>query len=305
MSNTARVSVLRPLRVITTTALIMLVAAGCAGPGPTTPPRAEAVDSAAPTPTLTPTPEGLQDVDLADGRWLYSPGGYSAPVSLEFQAGTATDDGVTYTMKDPVYADANGDGVDDAVVPIERADGNGWESLWYVFVADGPSAVQVPAPIARAARCSDAVTGVRAADGGGFVVEQTLRQSPWDDAIPCAEPGTGVQTRVITIRAGANGVLWPVQQEPILAWGGLCPGSEWMDAPPEKITLYTAPDPDSASATVANEEIGVFPLRSQLWEVLPRESGVTADDWAFVGFVTSQLPASEAVRLHCAWAPRG
>nr|WP_274637134.1 hypothetical protein [Microbacterium bovistercoris] len=285
-------------------ALVIAVAlAGCSALSPTSPPVADPTTPDAPSPTPTPTRVGVDDIDLSNGGWLYSPGGFSAPITIDFVDGAAQVDGVGYAMKEPVYADANRDGLEDALVPIERSDGNGWESLWYIFVADGESAVQVPMPVARSSRCGDAVTGVSATPDG-FALEVILRMSPLDDAVPCSDPGTGVQRRVVGIEHDSAGDLWPVQTEPVAAWGGLCPGSEWMDAPPEKVALYTVPDTSGTVVNPATEPTAVFPVRAAPWEQLPAAAGVTEDDWAFVGSIPDGLPDAEAVRLHCSWAPR-
>ncbi len=276
---------------------------GAAAPASTaTPPATQA--SASPSPTPSPTPEavGLRDVDLTTGKWVYSPGGYSAPIPLDFVDGSATVETVVYTMTEPVYADANGDGLDDALVAIESLDGNGWESLWYVFVADGASAVQVAVPVARASRCGDAVTAT-AASPDGFIIDQTLRLPFYDDALSCAEAGTGVQRRTVAI-AGTDATLWPVQTEPVVAWGGLCPGTEWLDTEPTEIELLAAPTPASGVANAADSPTGVFPPRTEPWDLLTAATGVTSEEWAFVGFIPTALPESETVRVHCAWALR-
>lgn len=245
----------------------------------------------------------MRGIDVREGTWVFAPGGYGAPVTLDFHDGAAAKDGIAYEMKEPVYADATGDGLEDALVPIESADGNGWQSLWYVFVARDGVAVQVTAPVARASRCGDEVRRV-AADAAGFVIEQTLRMSPWDDAIPCSDPGTGVQRRVVAVHTDAAGLMWPIQREPLVAWGGLCPGSEWMDASPSAVALYVTPDTDQAPANPETTAVAVFPPRAEPWRVLPAGAADRAEEWAFVGFLSPTLPESEAVRLHCAWAAR-
>ncbi|MDJ0313850.1 hypothetical protein [Arthrobacter sp. H35-D1] len=91
-------------------------------------------------------------------------------------------------------------GGDDAAAAINRLDGNGFESLWYLWVADGANAVQVKYPIAQLSRCGTVVDSV-VAGKGGVTVTQRLRVSGEDDKVPYSGAGSGLQARTITVKA--------------------------------------------------------------------------------------------------------
>ncbi len=281
-------------------AALALLMTGCAAPEGAAP-----SDSRTPSQTQTPPSSVVHSLDLGNATWEYSPGGFAAPVSLDFVDGAASDGMIEYTLGDPVFGDVNDDGFDDALLPITSLDGNGTETLWYIIVGDDTAVWQVPAPVARASRCGDNVTATSWSDGA-FVVEAQLRLRE-DSGLSCADPGTGEIRRAVKIDGvpgDGRDVFWPVQVLPIPAWGGICPGTDWWDTEPSFIELLSAPDQDGPVAVPADAESGVYPALQEPWEVLPPNADVRADQWAFVVFTSGTLPDAERVRTHCAWAQR-
>ncbi|MGO1583945.1 MAG: hypothetical protein ACTHXO_12070 [Actinomycetaceae bacterium] len=116
------------------------------------------------------------------------------------------------------HADVDGDGHEDALVPLEIHDGNGFEQTWYIWRWD-PEAltpVQVESPVAREARCGDTVLGIDSV-AGAFVVMEALRHQD-DDSLPCSELGPIQVTRHVTLQDG-----WPVLTGGLVGDGGICP----------------------------------------------------------------------------------
>ncbi|WP_449282076.1 hypothetical protein, partial [Leucobacter sp.] len=116
-------------------------------------------------------PAGLEEVDFGNLAWSFMLGGHqSERTMLDMVDGTAMDGPMEFTVGEVVLSELNGDDRIDAAVAISRADGNGFEEQWYLWIAtdDGPH--QVPMPIAHMSRCGTAIHSVTAADGGGVVV---------------------------------------------------------------------------------------------------------------------------------------
>lgn len=249
----------------------------------------------------SPTPNrdvDIRSVDLANTEWLYSYSGFDLPVTVKLVDGSASDDEsgflITYELGDVVYGDVDGDGRDDAVASLSRAQDNGYEAMWYVWLAHGPDAVQVKYPIAQTSRCGTFVESVMPADGSVTVTEY-LRISGMDKDVPCSDPGTGLKKRTISIHSEAS-ELWPVQTAPVSAWGGLCPGALYPDTSPGLVDMWAAPSKTSTVATTASPGGGaLFPQKDAA--LMQREG------WALVGFRLfgggSDIPE---VDMSCAWA---
>ncbi len=289
------------LHLIAVSAVVAVALTGCAGSAPPAASTADA-ENLASTPTPTPTPVDIRDIDLATGDVMFSSGGFSVPVVVALDAGTGSDDLGGYTMKEPVYADANGDGIDDALVAIERLDGNGWESLWYVFLADGDGgAAQVAVPVARAARCGDGVESTAAAPGGGFTVDVVLRVPLVDDGLACSDPGSGRESRVIMIDGDAGDPLaLPIQTAPESAWGGICPGTSWWDTEASTVELLAFPREGSVVVNEASSPAGVFPPVSDPAPLLAA-IGVPVEGWAFVVFIGAASAELDVKPMTCGW----
>jgi hypothetical protein len=230
----------------------------------------------------------------AEAEWSFAPDGLGEPFAVALSGGTATDEYArTYEMGDPVGADVNADGIVDAAIPLSQLDGNAVLELWYVWLGRGLDAApeQVVYPIARSTRCGDVTRSVTAVDGG-LEVDIILRMPYTDDARPCSEAGTGTLTRVVAV-SEIDGVAYPIQSEPVAAWGGICPPSDWLDGVEDTGISGRAAPP--ASAPVVTD-----PDRSVALFELPGAPLVTASGASFFGFI--QDDSTAAVKMHCAFA---
>ncbi|MBG6238185.1 hypothetical protein IWX78_001140 [Mycetocola sp. CAN_C7] len=284
------------IRRTTSFALIVAASIGLAGCAATTPASSgadeEGVDDVSTPPPVETT---IEDFDFGTTDWRFSSGGSDLPIDVSLVDGASTVDVFQYEVGDPVFGDADSDGRTDAIVPISRLDGNGSDTVWYLWYDsgddDGVGIRQIEFPIAQQSRCGRFVESVTAADGG-FVVHEFLRLTGTDDTVPCSEPGTGELTRTVALHRSEDGTLWPVQTSPIPAYGGICPGSPWLDGPGEQLTLLSAPVDGAPVATSADQQVGVFELY---------QSHITAiDGWGLVGFVQGEVDTG-AVRLFCGW----
>ncbi|MGK9148186.1 hypothetical protein KXS11_11225 [Plantibacter flavus] len=241
--------------------------------------------------TPTPTAPLITEVDFGELEWTFASFRAEQADAVQLVGGTATVGPYVYTVGEPVYSDADGDGADDAIVPIQRADGNGVEILHYVWLADADVPVQLDYPVARGARCGDAVTGVTAVEGGFRVVE-ALRTAA-DVDVPCSEPGPTVRERVIGVFIDGAGVAWPTQLAPVAAAGvAWVVDPAWQDeASPSAVVLRSAPD-ESAPVVAEGDAVPVFNVFIQPAAAVP--------GWNPVGFVVTDEATGEKT-LACGW----
>lgn len=146
----------------------------------------------------------------------------------------------TYTIGEPVYSDANGDGLDDMAVSIAQADGNGYRLQWHIWLAtaDG-SAEQVPIPMAWSARCGDVTRKVSAVKGG-FRVLENLREPVIDDRVPCSGLGTFKSTRNVGVEKLGE-TLALVNLDDRRGYGGVCPTQQRTETGRTKVWGGLAP----------------------------------------------------------------
>lgn len=184
----------------------------------------------------------------------------------EFYVIPAEDDGLqTITIGEQIaYADVDGDGHDDALVPLQISDGNWFEQIWYIWTWDPQSEapVQVESPVAREARCGDAVRDV-GAEGAAFVISEALRIQG-DTSLDCASEGPIEITRHVTLDDG-----WPVLTGGLTGDGGICPQPNGTDSmfPVGDADLRVAPYDDASPVTEAAPDAfdEVEDVWSHLW----------------------------------------
>lgn len=286
-------------------ALVLSGLAACSGSSPQAPPgTAEAVagngsgqETTAAATTSAAVAVDIRTVDLGGASWLYSFNGLDVPVTVQLTGGTASQgtgvELVSYTLDGVTYGDVDGDGDEDAVARINRANDMAFEGLWYVWLADGAEVVQVKYPVAQTGRCGTYVESVVIRDGAVSLTEY-LRIPGLDDKIPCSDPGTGLQKRTITIHAEGHDA-WPVQTAPVAAWGGLCPGPRWPDSAPGLVDLWAAPFAGAPVATTAAPDGGAF-FELKDAPLLQR------DGWSIVGFRLFGVDTDAGgADLACAW----
>ncbi len=293
------------VRAVAAMGVAALLLAGCAAASPASPARtpeaAEQPDEQPSAPEATVAPPELTVDDIiawaGEAEWSFAPDGLGEPFTVQLRGGTATDDlSRTYELGTAVEADVDGDGVVDAAISLTQLDGNAVHELWYVWrglgIDSDPVAEQVIYPIARTTRCGDVTSAVSPVEAG-LQVDVTLRMPHTDDARSCADGGTGTLTRVIHLEE-IDGTYYPVQTEPVAAWGGVCPPSQWLDGIEDiGIAGRAAPPASAPVVTDPDRSIGLYEL--------PEAPLLTAEGARFFGFV--QDYASEAaVKMHCAFA---
>ncbi|PWD49452.1 hypothetical protein C8046_00675 [Serinibacter arcticus] len=228
--------------------------------GATPDPPSPSTDTASPAPAsapATPTPEApdpaaIRTVDVTSLPWQWFENHHTTqPVDL----GAPDDVGRTYTVGEPIYSDADGDGLEDLAVPIAQTDGNGYREQWHIWlaVADGEP-LQVIAPIASTSRCGDAITAVEPT-AGGFAVRELLREPIIDDHLDCATPGTFAVDRGVAVTHDGE-LTYPVDLADPRGWGGVCPSLPRTET--GVVTVWAAAGPDvRASLTIDGEDLFV------------------------------------------------
>ncbi|WP_454112036.1 hypothetical protein [Microbacterium aurum] len=280
-------------------ASVMLVLVGCAATDGAGPPQPTSAAPPSATATVEPAPD-LTAADIAawaaDAEWSYAPDGLGVPHTVALTGGVGTDDlGRPYSLGEAIGADLDGDGVMDAAIPITMVDGNAVHELWYIWRGLGadsePVAEQVIYPISRTTRCGDVTRAVTPLDGA-LQLDVVLWMPHTDAARSCAEGGSGVLTRVISL-SEIDGQFYPVQTAPVTAWGGVCPPTEWLDGSPEMgLAARVAPAPSAPAAIDPARAAAVFGLREAPL--------LTAGGGSFFGFI-QDYGAADPVRMHCAF----
>lgn len=267
---------------------------------------ASTIQSPSPSESIASTPEPATAAEIeawiADEEWSFSAHGEMEPEVVSFESGAATDEyHRTYEIGVGIEGDANSDGIPDLVVPVTQVDGNGLQELWYVWLGtddeSGVLAEQLMYPIARSTNCGDTVHSVSAIDGG-FRVDETLWLPTTDGGRDCASGGTGVQVRDIRVDLIGES-HFPIQMEPVEAWGGVCPRSEWLDGIlDDTVEAFAAPVADAPLVVQTGETVGIYDVGD-----MPLFADV---EMTFFGFqpelVESGTGSEAAVTMHCAFA---
>lgn len=237
--------------------LALLVLAGCADPAPATSEPAP-VTTAAPTPSVPspePTPTGpaadaIRGLDPQSLPWQW----FDTQTSIEPVDVSRPDEyNRSYAIGEPVYSDADSDGLEDMAVSIAQLDGNGYREQWHIWLAtaDG-SAQQVLIPIAWSSRCGDTTESITATDGG-FTVHEYLREPVMDDHLACAETGTFEVTRGVGVLHDGD-ARYPVDLTDPRGFGGVCPTHERTETGITKVWGSVGPDL-TATLSIDGEEM--------------------------------------------------
>jgi hypothetical protein len=174
-------------------ALVAAVAllAGCGG--------GDGAKSPAPT-AASPTAldRSIRQFDFGNATWR----AWSMPVRLANKAATVPDDGIVWRFamaSEPVYADVNGDGAEDAAAALsdDGGGGNARNTSWYVWLWENGTAHQLDTPVAQHTRCGPFTDAVRGVEGGFEVLDKA-----WDASTTCAEGGAAPLTYVVGLRDG-------------------------------------------------------------------------------------------------------
>ncbi|KUG57586.1 hypothetical protein [Nesterenkonia jeotgali] len=174
----------------------------------------------------------IRDVEFADLEWTE----WVNEVVLIPAEGS---DGPEFEVSEEIhYADADGDGHEDALVSLGWTDDRGFEDIWYIWAwdPDTESAYQAGGPVARAANCGDHVESVSAGEDH-FVIEEHLWPQNADH--DCASTPSIQVTRHLVLEDD-----WPVMISPVRAHGGMCPQILGTDDlwPVEDFEFRTSPE---------------------------------------------------------------
>lgn len=235
-------------------------------------------DTAADEPSLT-----IRDIDLGELEWREA-------VSEQYLTPAAEPGPIQYAVAETIaYADVDGDGHEDALAGLEITDGQGFEQIWYIWTWDeqAQTAVQVESPIARMARCGDAVLEVAATDGS-FALTEALR--PQGDTSDCASLGHIQFTRHVSLEDG-----WPVLTGGIEGDGGICPQPDATDALfPAEYPLHTGPlETMSMLSDPAPVSFAEVDVSGHLW--------LFREHWMLVHVTSEESVDQRGGYVPCAW----
>lgn len=227
--------------------------------------------------------QAIRDIDLGALEWREA-------VSEQYVTPAEEPGPIQYAVAEPLaYADVDGDGHEDALAGLEITDGQGFEQIWYIWTWDeqAQTAVQVESPIARMARCGDAVLEVAAADGS-FAVTEALR--PQGDTSDCASLGHIQFTRHVTLEDG-----WPVLTGGVEGDGGICPQPDATDALfPVEYPLHTGPlETMSTLSDPAPVGFAEVDVSGHLW--------LFREHWMLIHVTTEESVDQRGGYVPCAW----
>lgn len=166
----------------------------------------------------------IRDFDFGNTEWLDVHG----PERVTLTEGTGGGDPILDSRFDQadvngrpsLFFDADGDGDEDALVPLSFRSGNGYTTTWYFWVWDSDKRRprQLREPIAEESRCGDIITSMRL-EGSAVRIEERRREPHGLEA--CADLPPLVAKRVVRL-AGDK----PVLMNGPGGFGGVCPLSE-------------------------------------------------------------------------------
>lgn len=272
----------------TATAVASLLLVGCATAEPAPAVPADSVESVEEETPIS----VLEEFDFGNTDWVFVPHTETyPPVVVSMIDGAANVEGMQYTVvtNEILFSDADGDGDQDAIVPVEAwAGGNSVDRQWYLWAEHDGEAVQVEMPVARTIHCGTVTANVTAVDGGFEIHE--FRHAIGEDNLACTDRGSDERVRTVGLTdRGPNAALWPVQIAPFPAYGGICPASAEYDAYPLGGDVYAVPNSDSEPITAD----GLHEWQLESWSIY----SITVPDWRLVGVRTD-------AGLGCAWVTR-
>jgi hypothetical protein len=179
----------------------------------------------------------IREVDFSNLEWFDSPTASTVTLINGMARRDADNESSGYSWRlsgSPQYADADGDGHEDAAVGLSVEGAQLTAETWYVWLWRNGEAVQLQLPIAGSSRCTRPVESV-AAVPEGFRVETFIAVS--EDS--CAGGGSVPVTYVVGVRDG-----WPVRISPYFGPIASCDPRSLTVAlrPKREVLLYTATD---------------------------------------------------------------
>ncbi|GAA0392407.1 hypothetical protein Acor_17340 [Acrocarpospora corrugata] len=193
-------------------------------------------------PTASVVSQEIRKVDFSNLEWFDS----VTASTVKLVDGAARRDadnesgGFSWQLSGPPrYADADGDGHEDAAVGLRANGAQLGAEAWYVWLWRNGQAQQLRLPIATTSRCDRPIEAVTAVPHG-FMVQKFMSVS--EDS--CAGGGSVPITHVVGVRHG-----WPVRIHPYYGPIASCDPRDLSVAlyPAGKVLLYTSPDVRSPS----------------------------------------------------------
>ncbi|GAA1005851.1 hypothetical protein Aple_040190 [Acrocarpospora pleiomorpha] len=188
-------------------------------------------------PTTPVVSQEIREVDFSNLEWFDS----VTASTVKLVDGAARRDadnesgGLSWQVSGPPrYADADGDGDEDAAVGLRATGAQLVSEAWYVWLWGDGQVQQLRLPIATTSRCSRPIEAVTAVPDG-FMVKQFMSVS--EDS--CASGGSVPITHVVGVRHG-----WPVRIHPYYGPMAPCDPRHFSVAlhPAGKVSLYTSAD---------------------------------------------------------------
>ncbi|MEG2424472.1 hypothetical protein [Glutamicibacter sp.] len=283
----------RGARIFSTVAAVGLLLTGCSEPEP---------DLESSTPTVVPSPskeepgiESLRDADLGNATWMDPMALDGKPSKIRLENSKASDEFNSYELGKIVYADLDGDGVDDAVASFISTSGNAYWEHFVAWVATEEGPVQVPGEIAYSHNCGSTVASVVPATQGVKVTEY-LRSDFQNTA--CAENGPLEQVRTVGVKQySGDDQYYLVRTDALGGDGGYCHPEAKGDTISVSIPVYSAPNAKSEMPLEDQEMMGYLAGPEAMEEV--------TDDgqWMLGTVLVRDGQAESGMQTRCAWMP--
>lgn len=170
-----------------------------------------------PTSTPTPTPkiDFIRATKFGEQQWQ----DVIQEQKPKLTGGKGEADGFSYALGSQaiVYADADGDGLEDALVPLSVTGPGGTVVYLYIWTWDAKQhqAVQLADPVGQYSACGHSLTSTAPGIPMGFQISEALRDVYDNQA--CGTPPAHAFTRTVGVDHGGL-----VMTKPVLGYGGIC-----------------------------------------------------------------------------------
>ncbi|UTT40629.1 hypothetical protein NMP99_04910 [Glutamicibacter mishrai] len=254
------------------------------------------------TPTVVPSPskeapkiKSLRDADLANATWIdpMAIDGKASKIRLKNSKGS--DEFNSYKLGKIVYADLNGDGVDDAVAELSSTSGNAYWGHYVAWVATADGPVQVPGELGYTHNCGSTVKSVDPAKQGVKITEY-LRSDFEESA--CSENGPIKQVRTVGVsQFTGDDHYYLVRKDGVGGYGGYCHLEGEGDTISVSIPVYSAPNAKSKMPLQRQEMMGYM--------AGPEATGTVTKDgqWTLAAVLLRDEQATTGMKTRCAWMP--
>lgn len=281
------------VKIFSVAATLGLLATGCSAPK---------FEPKTLTPTVVPVPseeepeiKSLRDADLGNTTWIDPMSFSDEENKIKLVDSKATDEFNSYKLGKIVYADLNGDGVEDAVAPFESTSGNAYWEHYVPWIATEDGPVQVLDEIGYSHNCGSNVDSVVPAKQGVIVTEY-LRSEFQNTA--CAENGPLKQVRTVAVEQSDGDEQYHlVRQDSHGGYGGYCHPEPDGVTIAVQLPIYAAPHEKS--------EIPVKPGMMLGYVSGPKEMARLSEDeqWVLASALIRDEKTEGGMTNVCAWLP--